>query len=519
MRVSLRVPRRLLLVAALISGQVISIVEPPRSEAVETVRKRRRIRLSDLEPGLSSSTVLRPAFRSEPELQQYLDQLERVTARRIREGEFEHLIYYLLQSRYFTSLEPIEPALSARELFGSLAPAARELLLNAGDPLPVETDRAQAAELARIRLPDAVRKRFAAFLTASPRPDPAAMRSAGQSERWRYFSKLIRTGPLAPAELLRTEYLRTMRFLYRKEFLSLQMARDAQAEYISGLYRTRAHSTDTQIEAGFGVDTALALIRQVEKERRFARVLIVGPGQDLAPRTGLLDHLAPQSFQPFTLLDSLRRHGMDDPRGLEVHCIDINPRVIAHLDGLAGRSVRLDLVTGLTTRLGWRFSEDFQDYFLHLGRHLGRHPGQHPGQSLDPVAEQRTLPLLEGHLTRQVEVPPALTKRLTAARLNIIAERYEPGPVSGQVFDLPFDLVVVTNVFPYFEVGRELPLAIANLAAMMSADGWLVHNEFSIIGHSVFNAVKLPVRQLRTLMIANGQNGPLYDGVVIHRKT
>jgi len=515
MRVSLsaclRVSRRLLLVAALISGQVICIVEPPRSEAVETIRKRRRIRLSDLEPGLSRTIDLRPTFRSEIELQQYLDELERSTAKRISEGEFEHLIYYLLQSRYFTSLEPIEPALSARELFESLAPAARELLLNSGDPLRGEADRAQAAELARIRLPDAVRQRFAAFLTASPRPDPSAMRSAGQSERWRYFSKLIRTGSLAPAELLRTEYLRTMRFLYRKEFLSLQVARDAQAEYISGLYRTRAHSTDTQIEAGFGVDTALALIRQVEKERRFARVLIVGPGQDLAPRTGLLDHLAPQSFQPFTLLDSLRRHGMDDPRGLEVHCIDINPRVIAHLDGLAGRSVRLDLVSGLTTRLGWRFSEDFQDYFLHLGRHLGRLAG--------PVVERRTLPLLEGHLTRQVEVPPALTKRLTAARLNIIAERYEPRSASVQAVDQPFDLVVVTNVFPYFEVGRELPLAIANLAAMMSADGWLVHNEFSIIGHSVFNAVNLPVRQLRTLMIANGQNGPLYDGVVIHRRT
>src|SRR5438552_3604351 len=41
--------------------------------------------------------------------------IERDTARREREGELDHLIYYAFQSQRFTRLPRIEPALSARE--------------------------------------------------------------------------------------------------------------------------------------------------------------------------------------------------------------------------------------------------------------------------------------------------------------------------------------------------------------------------------------------------------------------
>jgi hypothetical protein len=53
---------------------------------------------------------------------------------------------------------------------------------------------------------------------------------------------------------------------------------------------------------------------------------------------------------------------------------------------------------------------------------------------------------------------------------------------------------VVTNVFPYFE-SIELPLAVANLAAMLGPGGWLVHNELPIIGEAIFQAAGLPVEQ------------------------
>jgi hypothetical protein len=494
----MRVRKRLLRVVVLLSFLVINIVEPNGTGAAGSGWRRRQILLSDLGGGLEKSIT--PAFQTEEVLQQYLDSLDRTTAKRVIDGEFEHLVYYVLQSRYFTSLNPIEPALSARELFETQEALVRKRLL-AEEPVDPAT----------IVIPDRVRERLSAFLTAVGRSSTSREDREAHSARWRYFSTLIRTAKSTPRDRLRTEYLRTMRFLYRKEFLSRELEPEGQADYISALYRTRAHSTDTQVEAGFAVDTALALIRQMQDEgdqtRRFSRVLIIGPGQDLAPRTGLLDQLAPQSFQPFTLLDSLRRHGLDGPRGLKVHCLDINQRVVAHIDGLAGRAVRLDLVSGLTERLGWRFSADFREYFLNLGRSLG--PVSDPSTRTSPGSTLFS-PRLEGHLTSQVEVPAELSSHLSAEKLNIIAERYDPSP--------QFDLVVVTNVFPYFEVGRELPLAIANVAAMMATGGWLVHNEFSIIGNAAFDAAGLPVRQVRTLLIANGRGRPLYDGVVIHRK-
>jgi hypothetical protein len=33
----------------------------------------------------------------------------------MREGEFDHLVYYVLQSKSFTSVKPVEPALSAAQ--------------------------------------------------------------------------------------------------------------------------------------------------------------------------------------------------------------------------------------------------------------------------------------------------------------------------------------------------------------------------------------------------------------------
>src|SRR5438270_11303512 len=52
------------------------------------------------------------------EFSKYVDWINTETDRRVREGEFEHLIYYVLQSRSFTREAPIEPAISAREYFG-----------------------------------------------------------------------------------------------------------------------------------------------------------------------------------------------------------------------------------------------------------------------------------------------------------------------------------------------------------------------------------------------------------------
>ena len=79
------------------------------------------------------------------------------------------------------------------------------------------------------------------------------------------------------------EYARTMRFLYEKE--SGQQSDHPPAD----LYQERGFATDTQMEANFSVWTALSVLKALEPKPAVQRILIVGPGLDLAPRTSLLD--------------------------------------------------------------------------------------------------------------------------------------------------------------------------------------------------------------------------------------
>ena len=115
-----------------------------------------------------------------------------------------------------------------------------------------------------------------------------ALDSPGRDSRLTYFHSLVQTTfpdrQTRDAGLLR-EYLRAMRFIYQKEFVAQRAGADAVAE----LYRTRGLSTDTAVEAGYVVYNGLGIVRALDPERRIRRVLIVGPGLDLAPRTGLLE--------------------------------------------------------------------------------------------------------------------------------------------------------------------------------------------------------------------------------------
>src|SRR5688572_7208858 len=49
-----------------------------------------------------------------------LSDIHRSTEERLRDGEYDHLVFYLLQSRAFTGQAPIEPALSARDFVRGL---------------------------------------------------------------------------------------------------------------------------------------------------------------------------------------------------------------------------------------------------------------------------------------------------------------------------------------------------------------------------------------------------------------
>jgi hypothetical protein len=400
----------------------------------------------------------------------YVAQVRESNARRVREGDLDHLIFYLLQSTRFTSLAPIEPALSAKALVESFDPPAREAFL-------------QNPATASARVPASVRSRAAALLRAldSPERDP----------RLAYFRALVNTAfpdRRQRAAALDGEYLRAMKFVYEKEFVAQRSARGLDA--VAELYRTRGLSTDTAVEAGFLVYQGLGVLRSLQPDRRIRRVLIVGPGLDLAPRTGFSDARSPESYQPWAVIDALLALGLSRVDDVEVVAVDINPRVAAHLQRAAASPPALTLVSEIRESDTVVLTEEYREYFARLGRAIG-------DVSANP------------HKT--VHVRANVARALRADTLDVVTER-----LSGA----PFDLVVATNILPYFD-DVALMLAMTNIAGMLGPQGIFLHNEARPLMHDVTTALALPLEQSRRAIIASvrGAPAPLVDSVWLHRKS
>jgi len=96
---------------------------------------------------------------------------------------------------------------------------------------------------------------------------------------------------------------------------------------VASLYQSRGHSSDTEIEAGYAVYVALATLKQLEPQRRIARVLIVGPGLDLASPQRQADMVAEalgntaamsrKSYIHPSLIDAAKDNPRDPLGGME----------------------------------------------------------------------------------------------------------------------------------------------------------------------------------------------------------
>ena len=228
-------------------------------------------------------------------------------------------------------------------------------------------------------------------------------------------------------------------------------------------------------------------------------MLIVGPGLDLAPRTALLEAGPPESYQPWAVMDALVSTNLVRLGDLEVVAADINPRVVAHLRRAHAAPPTLTLVSEIRDSETVTLSAEYRDYFSGLGRSIA-------DASTPPTASRP----LNGHLRSSVRVGPAAARALSAETLDIVTERLD-----GK----PFDLVIATNLLPYFDDG-ELMLAISNIAAMLAPGGVFLHNEARPIVGDLTAAVGLPFEQSRHVVIATvrGAQAPLYDSVYLHRK-
>jgi hypothetical protein len=406
-------------------------------------------------------------------------------ATRIREGDDDHLVFYALQSTRTTKLPVIEPAVSARTLIASLDAATRARFL--ADPTSLPVSRAPCD--VRARLDALVRALESTRPTSDPRAEymrallHGAVAASPGGQPWRDRALAFTT----------RAYFRAMRFLDEQE----RAGRTANAAgAVAALYRTRGLSTDTSLEAGFGVHLALSTLRALEPERRLRHVVIVGPGLDLAPRTGLIDAVPPQSVQPFALVDALIALGLADAASLRVTCLDINPRVVSYLERARTQPLTLTLASGLAAVETMTVSDDYRRYVERLGRAIG--------ETTIASAADGT----DGRSGRRVTVRREVLATLDARTLDIVTDR----------LDLSADAVIVTNVLPYLD-DRELTLALANIRAMLAARGVLIHNEARPEVGEITAALGLPLTQARTAILATVRGGaPLYDSVFIHQR-
>lgn len=377
--------------------------------------------------------------------------------RRVREGDLDHLIFYALQSTHFTSRAPIEPALSAKEM------------ISGGKQIP---------SAARARMVDLLK----------------ALRSSSTDPRLVYFRALVNSAfpneTQREAGLLR-EYTRVMRFVYDKEFVAQPAGPVAVAE----LYRARGLSTDTEVEAGFVVYNGLGIVKSLDPGRPIRRVLIVGPGLDLAPRTSLLEAGPPESYQPWAVIDALVSLGLSRLTDLTVVGADINPRVVEHLRRSRSVPPSLTLVSGIAETPAVHFSQDYRDYFAQLGRSIGE--------------TERAANAPPGHLSKTVRVRADAARTLDAERLDIVTERLNTPA---------FDLIIATNILPYFD-DTQLALAMTNIAGMLAPGGVFLHNEARPVLGELTDALGLPYQQSRQGIIASVRGAPaLSDTVWLHRK-
>jgi hypothetical protein len=274
------------------------------------------LRFEDLSPSLKRFV---PAIHSAAEFDHLRQELAAESEERLRQGERDALLYYVLQARRFTLRPPIDPARAAHHY-------------TENSPLSPE-----------------VKARFSDFITACHNSD--------RNARLSYFCEISHNG-----ENLASAYPQAIRFIQAKEFDSKSSEGSKRRAFIASLYQTRGLSTDSSFDANFPIFLALRSLA-ANPGLHLDRVLIVGPGLDFAPRTQLDDSIPPQSIQPFAVADALLQLGISTPDRLRIHCVDINPRVIEYFRSRVPRSLSIQARTG---------TDEYGNYFRNFGLAIGK---------------------------------------------------------------------------------------------------------------------------------------------------
>jgi hypothetical protein len=239
----------------------------------------------------------------------------------------------------------------------------------------------------------------------------------------------------------------------------------------STLFRDRGLSLDTSILPGFAVEQALGMMKNqgLLPPNGIRRVALIGPGLDFADKNEGYDFYPVQTLQPFTSIDSLVRLGLAAEPEIELTTFDISPRVNNHILAIRDRaSAGAPYLLRLPIDSSSHWTPSFISYWKNIGDRIGSETPLGPSD------------LGAGLEVRAIEARPEVAARVTPIDFNVVTDKWT-GP--------PFDLVVATNVFVYYDK-LDQSLAFAGIEAMLRPGGFFLTN----------NAiVELPTSNLRAV--------------------
>ena len=248
---------------------------------------------------------------------------------------------------------------------------------------------------------------------------------------------------------------------HAREIEAVRRLRDSTEQFArrSKLFQERGLSLDTSIPPNFALEQALKrmLAGGFVNPASIRRVAVIGPGLDFTDKAAGYDFYPQQALQPFALADMLLRLGLTDPaHRVQITTFDISPRVNDHLlraRTAAGRGSPYVVQLPLDFGIPWK--ADVVAYWKQAGDQIGGATGATKPPSVGAKLE-----------VRAVRIRPEIVSQIVPEDLNIVAQRLD-GP--------PFDLIVATNVFVYYDT-LDQSLALANVEAMLKPGAILLSN-------------------------------------------
>lgn len=347
---------------------------------------------------------------------------DRTIRQRLREGDEDTLLNWLLLGRSFTSLPPVTVFSGASE---AAVTSATELIRARADAL------IQALE--------------------SPGGDERRQFARGYLE-----ARGLRFGGASGQAATRTYLLQALQRMFQDARAQQARARGATAPPTSAptsAFERRGLSLDTTILPNFAVERSLLNLKAqgLISPGSIRRVAIVGAGLDFADKNTGFDFYPVQTVQPFAVLDALRRLALVDPAGkVEIVALDISSRVLGHI-----AAARKGAAAGYLLRLPLARTEKWTPELRRYWETFGDHIGVAVPSSVAAGIDLRT-----------IRVSPAAVTALVADDANIIVERSRLAP---------FDLVIATNVLLYYGPFDQA-LALSNVEAMLAGGGMFLTN-------------------------------------------